>query len=83
MLSDISTGNNATASTLHFKVLPSHGFLEFQQVSGTFNFFDEALCEILGGGDVRGRFDHTTGARPSGTTLDRPAIAAQPLSLRT
>ena len=51
----------------------------------TFNFFDEALCEILGAGDVDvlGQLDKTTGAPPNNAALDRPATAAQPLSLRT
>jgi chemotaxis protein histidine kinase CheA len=55
------------------------------EVDATFNFFDEALCEILGAGDVdvRGQLDKTTGAPPNNAALDRPATAAQPLSLRT
>ena len=55
------------------------------EAGATFNFFDEALFELLGGGDadVRGQFDKTTGAPPTSAALDRPATAEQPLSLRT
>lgn len=55
------------------------------EAGATFNFFDEALFELLGGGDVdvRGQFDKTTGAPPTSAALDRAATAEQPLSLRT
>ena len=53
------------------------------EVGATFNCFDEALFEILGGGDVdvRGPFERTAGAPTTSATLDRPATAEQPENL--
>lgn len=55
------------------------------EAGATFNGFDEALFETLGGGDVdvREPFEPTAGAPPTSAALDRPATAEQPLSLRT
>jgi hypothetical protein len=55
------------------------------EVGATFNCFDEALFEILGGGDVdaRGPFEPTAGAPSTSAASDRPAAAEQPVSPRT
>jgi hypothetical protein len=55
------------------------------EAGATLNCFDEALFEILGGGDggVRGPFEQTAGAPTTSAAPDRPATAEQPVSLRT
>jgi hypothetical protein len=56
------------------------------EVGATSNCFDEALFEIVGGGDVdfRGPFEQTAaGETPTSAALDRPAGAEESASLRT